>query len=57
MDGIAAMDRAYDRRQQLLVDDDVAEVVMALDQHGVTLTISRKSGGHEVEFLPNEPGD
>lgn len=57
MDGIAVMDRAYERRRQLLEQDSVKGVAMMLEPHGVTLAIARHDGGHDVEFLPREPGE
>lgn len=54
MDDIAVMDRAYERRQQLLAEDDVMGVAMTLEPFGVTLIIAHRSGGREVEFIPKE---
>jgi hypothetical protein len=57
MEGVAVMDRAYERRRQLLEESSVKGVAMMLDPHGVTLTIARKNGGYDVEFLPKGAGE
>lgn len=54
MDDIAVMDRAYERRQELMAEDDVMGVTMTLEPFGVTLTIAHRDGGREVEFIPKE---
>lgn len=56
MDVVSVMDRAYQRRQELLAQEGVKWVAMKLDPHGVTLTITRRDGSHDVEFLSREEG-
>lgn len=54
MDSVPLLDRAYDRRRELLGQEDVTWVRMVLDNHGVTLTICREDGSKDVEFLAKE---
>lgn len=54
MESVSVMDRAYERRHELLAQEGVSWVRMLLDNHGVTLTICHHDGGKEVEFLPKE---
>ena len=51
---VGLMDRAYDRRKELLEDPTVSWVSMNMDKHGVTLTICESEGSKRVEFLPRE---
>lgn len=54
MDAVPLLDRAYDRRAELLDDPAVSWVRMGMDTHGVTFTIGMKDGSKEVEFLPRD---
>lgn len=51
------MDRAYERRHELLAQDCVKWVAMKLDPRGVTLTITKDDGSCQVEFMAKENED
>lgn len=51
MDVLSVMDRAYERRHELLAQQDVSWVSMMLAPQGVTLTIKHKDGSQSTEFL------
>lgn len=57
MDALAVMDRAYERRRELLNEDDVKGVQMTLNPSGVTLTVMRQDGSLDGEFLARQPGE
>lgn len=54
MDVLSVMDRAYERRHELLAQDCVKWVAMKLDPRGVTLTITKDDGSCQVEFMARE---
>lgn len=57
MDALPVMDRAYERRCELLNEEGVKGVRMTLDPYGVTLTVVRQDGSFDAEFLPKQPGE
>lgn len=54
MDVLSLMDRAYERRHELLAQDCVKWVAMKLDPQGVTLTITKTDGSCQIEFMSKE---